>query len=44
LPNSSDDIDDATAAISMPPFDVPTKRMGTAGGFLRFRSGGEDRC
>jgi hypothetical protein len=43
LPNDSDDVDDAIAAISAPPFDVPTTRMGTAGGFLRFGGGGGDR-
>jgi len=43
LPNDSDDVDDAIAAISAPPFDVPTTRIGTAGGFLRFGGGGGDR-
>ena len=43
MPNDRDDVDDAIAAISAPPFDVPTTRMGTAGGFLRFGGGGGDR-
>ena len=40
FPNYSDDIDDARAAISVPQVDVPTMRMGTARGFLRFGGNG----
>jgi len=44
LPDADDvDVDDAMAAISAPPFVVPTTRIGTAGGFLRFGGGGGDR-
>jgi len=43
FPNAGADVDDAMAAICAPLFEVPTKRMGTAGGFLRFGGGGGDR-
>lgn len=41
--NAGGDVDDAMAAISAPLFDLPTTRIGTAGGFLRFGGGGGDR-
>jgi len=41
--NVKADVDDAIAEISAPPFDLPTTRGGTAGGFLRFGGGGGDR-
>jgi hypothetical protein len=41
LPDAGDDdVDDAMVAICAPPFDLPTTRIGTAGGFLRFGGGG----
>ena len=43
FPNAGADVDDAMAAICAPLFEVPTTRMGTAGGFLRFGGGGGDR-
>jgi hypothetical protein len=43
FPNAGADVDDAIAEICAPLFEVPTTRMGTAGGFLRFGGGGGDR-
>ena len=40
--NAGADVDDAIAAISAPPFVMPT-RLGTAGGFLRFGGAGGER-
>jgi hypothetical protein len=42
LPNNSDGDDTIESSnLRVPLFDVPTARMGTAGGFLRIGGGGD---